>query len=126
MTLSEAVDKFVRLRNKITEVKKGHVDQLAPFNLLQGVLEAYILNMLQTMGVESARTEFGTAYKTMKTSTKVVDWSATLAFIQEKEAWELLEARVSKTGAEAIISETGQAIPGVQTSRTVELGVRKS
>ena len=126
MTMDQAVDRFVRLRNKIAEVKKEQADALNPYNLALGALEAYILDALNTSGLESARTAHGTAYKTTSTSAKVMDWTAVLGFIRDREAWDLLEARVSKTAVHAIMEEIKGPIPGVQTSTTITLGVRKS
>jgi nucleotidyltransferase/DNA polymerase involved in DNA repair len=126
MTMDEMVDKFVRLRNKVAELKKEQADALNPYSLAMGALEARILDGLNNMGADSVKTPHGTAYKTTRTSTKVMDWTATLEFIKSREAWDLLEARVSKNAAAAIMEEIRGPIPGVSTSSTIEIGVRKS
>lgn len=126
MTMDDAVRSYVQLRDRVAQVKKEQADTLAPFNLAMGKLEAHILDGLNQAGAESIRTVHGTAYKTTRASAKVMNWTETLDFIRTNNAWDLLEARVSKTAVEAIMTETGQAIPGVQTSREVALGVRKS
>ena len=126
MELKEWVSKYVAVRDKIATIKKAQTEQLAPYNVMLGKLEALIIDELNRIGAESIRTEHGTAYRTMRTSTKVVDWNLTLAFIREHELWELLEARVSKLAVEAIMVETNKAIPGVNVSREQTLGVRRS
>lgn len=126
MTLDTMVEKYIALRDKVAIIKKEQTDALAPYNVAMGQLEAFMLDMLNQNGAESTRTAHGTVYKTTRTSTKVVDWSATLDFIKTREAWDLLEARVSKTAAEAIIQETQAPIPGVTTSREIAIGVRRS
>lgn len=126
MTLDQMVDAFVKLRDKVTVLKKEQTDALAPYNVAMAKLEGMMLDTLNQNGAESMRTDKGTVYKTSRTSTKVTEWSATLDFIRSKECWELLEARVSKTAAEAIIQETQQPIPGVTTSREIAIGVRRS
>lgn len=126
MTLDAMVDAFVRLRDKVATIKKEQTEALAPYNVAMAKLEAAMLDTLNQNNAESVRTEHGTVYKTARTSTKVTEWSATLDFIKANECWELLEARVSKTAAEAIIQETQAPIPGVTTSREIAVGVRRS
>ena len=126
MTLDQMVDKYVQLRDKVTIIKKEQADALAPYNVAMAHLEAAMLDTLNQNGAESTRTEHGTVYKTTRTSTKVTEWSKTLEFIKAREAWDLLEARVSKTAAEAIIQETQAPIPGVTTTREIAIGVRRS
>ena len=125
-TLDTMVEKFVQLRDKVAEIKKRQTDEMAPYNATMGTLEAWMLDALNATGTESARTKHGTVFKSTRTSTKVMDWTATLNFIREVGAWDLLEARVSKTAAEAIMTETQQPIPGLSVSRETTLNVRRA
>lgn len=126
MDANKMVQMYVAFRDKIATKKKEQTEELVPLNLAMAKLEAMILDELNKIGAESIRTEHGTAYKSTRTSTKVVDWAQTLAFIREHGVWELLEARVSKTAAEAVMTDMNQAIPGVNVSRETTLGVRRS
>lgn len=127
MPFGTAVEKFLALRDRKAAIEKRHKDELVPFNLAMAKLEGIMLDTLNANGVDSMRAaDIGTAYKTTRTSTKVTDWNQTLEFIRTKELWELLEARVSKTAAEAIMSETQAPIPGVTTSRETVIGVRRA
>jgi hypothetical protein len=49
-----------------------------------------------------------------------------LGFVRAKEAWDLLEARVSKLAAQELIKETKLPIPGVETSSEVVVNVRRA
>ncbi len=120
------VEKFIALRDKVAEIKKRHTAELAPFHVAMATLEAGMLDALNKSGAHSMRTEAGTFYTTTLTSASVQQWSEVLDFIRTKEAWELLEARVNKTAAEAIMDETKQPIPGVKITRTVNLNVRRA
>jgi hypothetical protein len=68
----------------------------------------------------------GTAYRTVRTSAKVIDMVEFLGFVRAKEAWDLLEARVSKLAAQELIKETKLPIPGVETSSEVCVNVRRA
>lgn len=126
MPLDQMVSKYVQLRNKLAGIAKRQKEETAPYNVALATLENWMLGALNASGMDSARTQHGTAYKSTHTSTKVTNWSETLAWIQEKEAWDLLEARVSKTAAEAIMTETQQPIPGVSVTRETTLNVRSA
>ncbi len=126
LTTDKAVEKFVALRDKIAEIKKRHVMELAPYNGALAALEGWLLDDLNTAHVEQMRALSGTVYKSVRTSASVVSWTETLDFIKATEAWELLEARVSKIAVEAIIEETKQPVPGVKIAREIILNVRRA
>lgn len=123
---SGIVANYIALRDKIAEIRKAHVEQLAPYNDMMSSIEALLLDTLMQNDAESMRTDSGTFYKSTHASVKVLNWTETLAFIKENEAWDLLEARVSKTASEALVAETKKGIPGVDISRTVRVNVRRS
>lgn len=126
MSADDMIDKYIRLRDKTKAIKERHVEELAPYAKAMDVLEAWMLEALNNARLQSMKSAHGTAYKTTRTSAKVTDWPAVLAFIKTREAWDLLEARVSKLAAQSIIDETGQPIPGVETASEIVVNVRKA
>jgi replicative superfamily II helicase len=127
LTIAEAAQKLIMLRDRKTEIKEAHKKQLEPYNNVLSQLEAWILNRLNQEGLDNAKaTGGGLVYKQTTTSTSVKEWEATLAFIREHELWDLLEARVSKLAAIEHIEKIGHPIPGVNVSQMVVLHVRRS
>lgn len=126
LTPDKMVAKYIALRDKVDEIKKRQSADLVSYNLVLGTLEGWLLEALNASGVDSMRAPGGTFYKTSRTSAKVHEWSKTLDYIRENDAWELLEARVSKTAAEAIMADTGLPIPGVDVKREIALNVRRA
>lgn len=137
------VEKYLALRNKVADIKKAHIAQLAPYNTAMDTLEGWMLEALHSTGSQSVKTAVGTFYKTTVTSVTCHRWSDTLDFIRETEAWELLDARVNKTAAKAILEEKAQeaelkrvngvpvdpaslTIPGVTVTTEIGLNVRKA
>jgi hypothetical protein len=135
--------KYVQLRDKVAEIMKRHKEELSKFVTTLDLLEGWMLDELNRSGSESIRTTGGTFFKTIKTSVTCPEWSKTLAWIQDNDAWELLEARVSKTATEAILQDLkakadeakargetvtpeSLVIPGVAISREVGLNVRRA
>lgn len=126
LTTAQMIEKFVALRDKKAAIEKGHKDQLAPFNLVMGQLEAFILDDLNTLGGDSLRTAAGTAFKSVRTSATVKDWTLTFDFIRENDAWDLLERRVSKTAVLETIEASGKPVPGVSVTQETTLNIRRS
>lgn len=119
------VDSYIKLRDKRDAIKKRHAEELAPYGSAMEKIEAILLERLNDAGLEAMKSSEGTVFKTTRTSAKVNSWSKTLEYIKEKDAWELLEARVSKTAVEAIVSETKAGIPGVDIVRETVVQVRR-
>ena len=126
MTVAQMVEKYIALRDKRDKLKEEHKKQLAPYTEIMGRLEGVLMAELNKLGVDSMKGEAGTVFKSTETSVSVKDWPTTFEFIKDHQAWDLLEARVSKTAALAIIEETHHPIPGVQVSQIEALRVRRS
>ena len=65
------------------------------------------------LGVDSFKTDAGTAYRNLKESYRVGDWDKVLAFIKENEAWNMLEKRVAKLATKERHKDLGEVPPGV-------------
>lgn len=126
LTADAMVERYVRLRDRKKEIEARHKEELAPYNEGMKLLEGYMLEALNQAGLSSMRSPHGTAYKSTRTSATVKDWPLTLAFIRERNAWDLLEARVSKLVAFQIMSDTSEPIPGVETSAEEVVNVRRA
>jgi len=126
MTPAVMIEKYLQLRRKVDEIKEKHKTELAPFLKVMEQLEAGLLDHLNQAGTDSTHAKAGTAYKNTVTSVTVQDWAKTLDYIKETNSWDLLEARVSKTGALEIVEETKEPIPGVQITQVIVLRVRAS
>lgn len=126
MTVDRMVEKFIALRDKADELKKRQQAELAPYTQAMGQLEALLLQALLDNRVDSMKAPAGLFYKHTRTSVSVRDWGLALSHIRDNELWELLDPRVSKTAAQAILDETGQPIPGVAITREIVVQVRRA
>lgn len=124
MTPADMIEKYLALRAKVAKIEARHKEELSPYTTVREQLENLLLAHLNDTGTDSAKCKAGTAYKSTTTSVTVKDWPSTLAYIQEHQLWDLLEARVSKTATVEIMEERKQPVPGVQITRAVVLRVR--
>lgn len=126
MNLQEIVEKYIKVRDKRSLLKAERDRELAKFDELQDKLEALLLAKFQELGVESIRTEAGTAYASLRTSVSAADPDAFFTFIRETESFDLLERRPSKTAIEQYRESTGELPPGINWSQTRVVNFRKS
>jgi len=124
MTPAELIEKYIKLRNKSAEIKAKHVTELEPFIKVMQTIENELMRHLNDTKLDSVNGPAGTAYKSTATTVTVDNWEQTLAFIRERELWDLLEARVAKTATLETIEETKKPVPGVKISQISVLRVR--
>ncbi len=143
LSVADLIDRYIKVRDKKEAVQEEHKKQLKPFNEMLAKIEGLLLLHLNFNKLDSVNGGMGTAYKTTHTSVSVKEWTKTLQYIKDFDAWELLEARVNKTAAVEITEElakqaveaaaAGQAvdpaqtvIPGIAISQTIAVNVRRS
>jgi len=124
--MKDLVEKYIKLRDAKAALAKQFKEKAALLEGPMDKIEALILQEFGKQGIESARTDSGTAYKSVRTSATVADWEATLGFIVENRAWEMLERRVSKEAVVAFREEHDDLPPGVNYREEITLNVRRS
>jgi hypothetical protein len=125
MNIDDVIKAYVALRDKLDATVKRQKEEVAPIREQMGKIENWLQNQLQTQGLQNFKGASGTAFLKEVSSATVEDWDATLAFIKEQGAWELLERRVSKTVVEDFVESTGEIPPGVNLKRETVVQVRR-
>jgi hypothetical protein len=126
MTPAEMTKRYLQLRAMIKQIEDKHKNELAPYLDVKFQLETALLDHLNRNGLDSTKCPDGTAFKSTVTSVTVRDWPVTLDYIRDHELWDLLEARVSKSAAVEIVTDTSRPIPGVEITQATVLRVRTS
>lgn len=123
--INEVVRGYVALRDKKNEIKKRHAEELRPINEKMEVIEGWLQRDLMNRGVQSEKTDSGTAYLSTVVTATVRDRDEYLKFVKEKEMWDLIENRVSKSVVSDYLEETGEIIPGVNYEKTQVVRIRR-
>ena len=123
--LEKRVRQYVEVRDRIAELKEKHKAELAPFNKAQEMLANFLLNHLITVGADSINTKGGTFYKIKKVTASIVDMDAFWKHVKDNEEWELLDRRANKTAVEAYVLSMQAPPPGVNYSKTEDVGVHR-
>ena len=127
MNISELVDKYISVRDKRAEIEAEAKAKKAKCDEALDLIEARLLKLMEETGVDSFKTEAGTAYKSHKNSATCADWDAVWEFVQQDAAHQsILEHRVNKTFVQAYKEEHGELPPGVNWRSVVSVNFRRS
>lgn len=89
--------------------------------------EAWVLNALSELGVDSVRVASGTAFITTKVRSSIADWNAFSNFIRESGEVDMLQHRVSDTTLKEFMeSNAGATPPGITVSPERVVNIRRS
>jgi hypothetical protein len=126
-SLSKVVQAFMAIKDHRTAKRHAWEAEDAALEADQDRLKALMLQIMNTTGAESIRTEHGTAIRQLKTKPSVSDWPAVYGWIlADLERFELLEKRVKPTFINQYMNENdGQLPPGVNIYQEFEISVRR-
>ena len=127
MKLSEAVEVYIKLRDKKAQMKAAFDAEVSPINDKLAKLEAKLMEVFNNTGMDSVKTEFGTAYTVNRTTASVADRDIFMDYVKNNEKWSLLEVRVSKTAVDQFREANDNEIPpGVNLRVERVVNVRRS
>jgi hypothetical protein len=122
--LDKVAATYVKIRDKRSELKKQYEAEDLKLKDQIETLNGFFLETLKTLGVESARTKYGTVYRYVDVKPSCEDWNAFYAWIAENEAFDALERRVKKSFITAYMEDNpgtgdvpGELPPGITVER---------
>lgn len=125
LTVEEAIGTYVKLREKKAQIEQKAKESAKPVVELMDKLEAYLKEQADALGVQSFKTESGTAFLTTSERANVANWDEVLRFILENGAYDMLEKRVNKTAVREYMNTNKAVPPGVNYGTSIEVSVRK-
>jgi len=125
ITLDTVMSRRFELVEQIAIIQGRQKMELEPLNEEAKLCELFIKDAMLTAGMQQCKTGAGMAFFTTKTSCTVSDWDATLAYIKEHDAFELLNHAVNKSTVAEYIEENKEAPPGVKFDSFKDLSWRR-
>jgi len=126
MKLSEAVSIYIKMRDKKAQMKAEFDASVAPLNEKMEKLEAKLLEVFNKTGMDSVKTEFGTAYTTTRVTASVADREIFMTHVRENDDWAMLEVRASKSAVEQYRETHNDLPPGISMREERVVNVRRS
>ena len=125
ISVDKVVAKYIGYRNEKESLESDTKAKVKIIKENMAKLEAWLKEKADKDGVDSFKTSSGTAFLTTTDFARVEDWDATLGFIKDNDAYDLLEKRVSKTAVRGYI-EANKSVPsGVNYGTRIDVNVRK-
>ena len=125
-TMDDVVQAYIELRNQRDQFVAKHKEDLKDYNEKLDKMEAWFLAKMSADKVKHCGTAAGTVYMVTKEAASVVDMDAMLDYIQENNAWHLLEKRVSTRGVRELLEEGHPLPPGVNWFTKLDVNVRRA
>ena len=127
MKLDELIEKYIKIRDRKSQLKKAYEVEAGKLDEVLTKMEAVILRTFETTGQDSAKCATGTAYMASRTSATVASRDDFLAWVlaEPEERAIFLENRVNKTAVEHYKAETEDLPPGVNWRSEVVVNVRR-
>lgn len=128
MKMDDLVKTYIRLREKKSQRKADFDTDIAKYDELQDKIEALLLLKFGELGIDSVRTEKGTAYASVRSSVSIADWDSFRTFCEaQDDPFTFIDRKASKTAIEQYKSANDDQLPpGVNWSATRVVNFRRS
>lgn len=125
-TIDEVVKKYIEVRDDIARKKAAYEADIKPQQEALEKIESYLLAKANDQGVESFKTQFGTAYTAKRTSVTIADREIFKQFCEATGDWGLVDIRASKKAVEQYVEANQEVPPGINVVVERTLNVRRS
>jgi len=125
MKLSELVAAYVQARDAKASLKAEYDEKLAHLEERLNKIEAKLLEVFEQTGMESVKTEHGTAYKSTRTTVSVADRDSFMEFVKSGDHWSMMEVRAAKTAVEQYKAANDELPPGINWRSEVVVNIRR-
>lgn len=118
---------YIKIRDKRAELKEQYEAQDEGLKAQQEMLAEKMLDICRDNNADSIKTPAGTIIRKVDTRYWTTDWDSMYQFIQEHDAYPLLEKRLHQTNLKQFLEENPELLPaGLQADRKYTVVVRRS
>jgi hypothetical protein len=124
--INRLVKAFVKMRDKKAEMAAAFKAEDDAISAQMDAVKRALLDYCKENGVESARTESGMFYRTVRSKFWTNDWEQMGAFIIEHKCPELLEKRIHQGNMQTFLQENPDLRPaGLSVDSEYTITVKK-
>ena len=118
---------YIKIRDKRVELKEKFEAEDAVLKEQQDLLAQEMLEVCYENNADSIKTPAGTIIRKVDTRYWTTDWDSMYQFIQEHDAYPLLEKRIHQTNLKQFLEENPNLLPaGLQADSKYTVVVRRS
>ena len=126
-SIDEAIEAYVNTRDELRAKQQAFKLEEDAMKANMEQISMWLRDKADELGVDSFKTQFGTAYRSVKTSYRVATggWDNFIGWVKETGNCQCLEKRVAKLATKEIHDDTGETSPGLDYVAEVEFDVRR-
>ena len=118
---------YIKIRDKRAELKEAFEAEDNKLKEQQDVLAEQMLALCKEQNADSIKTPAGTIIRKVDTRYWTTDWDSMYRFIEEHDAFPLLEKRLHQTNMRQFLEENPDLLPaGLQADSKYTVVVRRS
>jgi len=118
---------YIKIRDKRAELKEQYEADDESLKAQQDLLAEQMLELCKEINADSIKTPAGTIIRKVDTRYWTTDWDSMYQFIQEHDAYPLLEKRIHQTNLKQFLEENPNLLPaGLQADSKYTVVVRRS
>lgn len=125
-TTEELIAETLCIREELHDARKEWETFEAMKKERLEVIQMKLREIADSVGTDSLKCKFGTAFKQTKEYFRVGDWDQIVEYIKQTGNFHMLEKRIGKLATKEIYDTTGKLPPGVEYSAEIEMVVRKA
>lgn len=126
-TTDKLAEVYIKIRDKRAELKEQYEAQDDGLKAQQELLAEKMLDICRDNNADSIKTPAGTIIRKVDTRYWTTDWDSMYQFIEEHDAYPLLEKRIHQTNLKQFLEENPELLPaGLQADRKYTVVVRRS
>ena len=124
-TIDVMVEQYVKMRDGLAAADEAHKEKTKAARQWLVDQNAKLLARLEQLGVDSAATPSGTAYRKMKKTATIADAASFRRFVIGGEQWDLVDWRANGPCIAEFLEENSELPPGINYSTFYDVGVRR-
>lgn len=125
MNTGKLVSAYVRIRDARAELKRKYEEDDAELKAKLDTIEQKLLDLTKEHGLDSLKTPYGTASRTVRTRYWAPDWEAFTKFLDENGSYDLLERRIHQTNFQQFLKNNPDIQPPVNADSRYTITVRR-
>jgi hypothetical protein len=127
ISAEKLVRAHLKLRDAISKLTKEYEQARAVLEEKKDAVDAALLEMCNSIGAESIKTENGTAYMSVKPQYGSTDWDSFLAFMKEHDCLHLIQQRIAQKNMQEFLDSNPDLLPpGLSSNNKRTIVVRRA
>lgn len=126
-TIDVLVKAYINLRTAKDDLRRSYELQDKEMQDQMNMIQSEILDFCKNSGLDSLKTKYGTAMRSVKERYWCTDWDSFRNFVKENDAIELFEKRIHQTNMKQFMETNPELLPpGMNIEREYSITIRKA